>query len=246
MASSSTSLTQTLLQPAEPAVQALAAAAEVPPPPAALPEGLARAARKREGLRLGETSQVAELRRRPFICGYYRLDAPCVRDFVCCHNELGNIWTHVIAALLILVQLGLWCSEWHVGMSWTLPQAAYRVGVLLFFLGSFATFCVSVQYHWKMCSTDKEFLRWMCLDQSSCLVLVVIGFFSGVPMGFHCFTTLQIAYTSASVAICLFMMAVVMTVPKDRWDVIAAVVIFGTILGAVIPAIHWLIVSEPG
>jgi adiponectin receptor len=38
----------------------------------------------------------------------------------------------------------------------------------------------------------------------------------------------------------------VAVIPKERWDVIAGVIIVGTGLGYVAPAVHWLLISEQG
>merc|ERR1719464_1984204 len=75
-----------------------------PPLPAADTQGVPEARRiarraelalRRQACRLGTAGEVPELRRRPFIKAHYRLEQPCLRHMWCCHNELGNIWTHV-------------------------------------------------------------------------------------------------------------------------------------------------------
>jgi len=219
---------------------------QISPPPEPHPEAKLSSRPRKASLKLGTADEVPELRRRPFICGYYRLEPPQMKQFWCCHNELGNMWTHVVAAILIAMRLRMWISTQQHSHIWVMPALFYRFGVLLYFIAGFVTFCISVVYHYRMSSTDDVFMKWMCIDQSACLALVVLGFFSGVPMGFHCFSTLQFFYITTSLSVCLLMALALTLIPKSRWDIIAAVLICGTVIGAVTPAVHWLIISEQG
>lgn len=97
-----------------------------------------------------------------------------------------------------------------------------------------------------MSASDDEFIRWMCLDQSCCLALVVLGFFTGVPMGFICFPRLQLAYIITSVTVCILMTACLMKIPDYQWEKRAFVIILGTGIGYVVPAAHFLVASAPG
>lgn len=212
---------------------------EVPPPPQAT-----EPRRRRRRLRLGLASQVPEVRRRPFICAYYRLEPPALRHFWCSHNELGNLWTHIIAFAISGWRFVSWLLNVEIP-PWGL-LTMYQAGICLFLVGSLVMFYVSVEYHWRSCDTDAAYLRWLCLDQSMCLALVIIGFFAGVPMGFHCYPRLQCLYCCLSVLTCLAMAVAVSALPKERWELIAAVIILGTGIGYVTPAIHWLYICERG
>jgi len=184
------------------------------------------------------------LRRRPFICHYYRLEPPSAQHFWCSHNELGNIWTHILAAVAVFAQLMYWV--WNQDLHGNSAELVYRAGVFGYFISCICTFCISVQYHWRLCSTDADFLRWMCLDQSACFVVIMIGFFAGVPMGFACFPMLQIIYTISSFSTCLLMAVAIFFIPKERWEIISGVIIAGTVVVYFIPAVHWLWVCETG
>jgi len=74
----------------------------------------------------------------------------------------------------------------------------------------------------------------------------VTGFFAGVPMGFSCFPRLQLFYAVTSVAVCVLMGVLLSAIPKERWDLIASVIISGTGVGYVTPAVHWLVVCDAG
>lgn len=84
------------------------------------------------------------------------------------------------------------------------------------------------------------------LDQSSCLAVVVMGFFAGVPMGFHCFPRLRLIYITLCLAVCFLMALLVAFLPKERWDTIANVIIAGSVVVYIVPAIHWLVICEKG
>lgn len=230
---------------AKPFIDTTAASHPPPPPLHSVDSSFQRRGRGLT-LKLGAAEDVPELRRRPFIYNYYRLERPCLKHMWCCHNETGNIWTHMIAAVLTLIRLACWMWEQESLQTWEYPNSIYRAAIVLFFLASISTFCVSCTYHLKMSSADDEFVHWMCLDQYSCLALVLIGFFAGVPMGFHCFPAWQLFYIATSVAVCLSMLVALAKIPKERWDLIAAVIITGTSVGYVSPALHWLLLSEQG
>lgn len=215
---------------------------EAPPPPDPHPEASQRLRKSRkQDLWLGSENDVVELRKRPFICKYYILEKPRLRHLWCCHNELGNIWTHIIAAVLTLLQFSWWARDLI-----SKPISLYSAGIAFYFITSVVTFCISVFYHWKMCAEEEEFLHWLYLDQSSCLGVIVVGFFSGVPMGYHCFPFLQKFYVTLSFIVCLLMAVSVRLIPKERWDLIAFVIIGGSAVAYLIPAVHWLLICEQG
>lgn len=64
-------------------------------------------------------------------------------------------------------------------------------------------------------------------------------------MGFHCFPQLQKLYILQSVMVCASMAGLLAWIPKDRWQIVASVIIGGA-LSAIFPAVHWLCVSTTG
>lgn len=155
------------------------------------------------------------------------------------------MWTHIVAALLVTVQSIMWSkSQFDSGTSLSYPW--YGGGIVVYFIASFVVMVISVVYHWSMCDTDEVFWFWLYLDQSSCLAVVVLGFFAGVPMGFHCFPRLRLFYIILCLAVCLIMVLLVAFLPKQRWDTIANVLITGSVVVYIVPAIHWLLICEKG
>merc|ERR1711972_1284779 len=53
-------------------------------------------------------------------------------------------------------------------------------------------------------------------------------------------------YVVLSAVICSAMATALYFIPKERWELIAGVIISGTGLGYVVPAVHWLLVCEQG
>jgi len=194
---------------------------------------------------LGAAEEVPEYQRRPFICQYYRLERPCLRHFCSCHNELGNIWTHILAYAYTLYRFAVWLSSQDTVMDMPWPRALYALGVVVYYLASLAVFGASIQFHWRMCSAKHEFLCWRCLDQSCCLALVVVGFFTGIPMGFHCTPGLQTAYFAQSVFVLVVMSLIIWITPKENAGFLSASIITSAFT-ALVPAAHWLLISREG
>mmetsp|Transcript_27900 Transcript_27900/g.60564 ORF Transcript_27900/g.60564 Transcript_27900/m.60564 type:complete len:357 (-) Transcript_27900:21-1091(-) len=123
-------------------------------------------------------------------------------------------------------------------------RLGYAVGVAAFYIGSLLVFFVSGQYHWRMCAKEREFHCWRCLDQSGCLFVVAIGYFAGIPIGFHCFPFWRSFYMALAVSVCL-LMAGVFASKAGNADHISYTIILGSLV-AFLPAMHWLFLSKVG
>mmetsp|Transcript_77201 Transcript_77201/g.153095 ORF Transcript_77201/g.153095 Transcript_77201/m.153095 type:complete len:338 (+) Transcript_77201:90-1103(+) len=202
--------------------------------------------------RLGSAEEANELARRPFIEKYYRLEKPRYAHFCCCHNELGNMWTHILAAMVLAYKVTSFATRFAIvdgggrnASTMTWPFSAYRALIGVFFVVAVATFSVSVQYHWKLCSNHQEVVRWICLDQTSCLVLLAAGFIAGIPLGYHCYPWLLTWYTVQSLSALGVTVAVIMLCPEESgaWRALA-VIAFG--ISSLVPMLHWLVISTEG
>mmetsp|Transcript_119476 Transcript_119476/g.283617 ORF Transcript_119476/g.283617 Transcript_119476/m.283617 type:complete len:315 (-) Transcript_119476:302-1246(-) len=193
---------------------------------------------------LGNFEEVPEYQRRPYILRYYRLEAPQLRHFWRPHNELGNMWTHVLAAAFTIFRFVYW---WR-GSAPVGPGALqlYTAGVASFFLASLLTFTISVIYHWRHCGKEHEVKCWLCLDISSCGLLLLVGFLAGVPMGFHCYPDLQKTYLMQAASVAFATLGAFSTESKaTRGERSTPTLIVGGI-SALWPAVHWLFICEPG
>lgn len=199
---------------------------------------------------LGGIDEVPDYQRRVYILWYYRLEAPRLRHFWRLHNEVGNMWTHLIAAALTLVRFGCWLQaelleDYSVsGLSW--PRKLYAAGVVSFYLASLLTFGISVTYHWRQSGKEREVKCWLCLDISCCALLLLVGFLAGVPMGFHCHPQLQKAYMLQAMSVAVgTLCAFLSESPATRGHRSSPFLILGGI-SALWPALHWLILSSEG
>lgn len=196
---------------------------------------------------LGTVDEVPAYQRRPFILKFYRLEVPRLRHFWHLHNEFGNMWTHIVALVLTAWRFLAWIRSDLPGDAELSPaRSTYAVGVVGFFVASLVTFAVSVTYHWRHCSNECEARCWLCLDISCCGLLLLGGFLSGVPMGFHCYPELQLRYVMQSVLVALAAVgAFASETAATRGDWSTPVLIIGG-LSALIPALHWLLLCRPG
>eukprot|EP00415_Alexandrium_ostenfeldii_P001666 UN1666 len=130
-------------------------------------------------------------------------------------------------------------------MNMGLPRALYAFGVVAYYVVALAVFGASVQFHYRGCSPKREFLCWRCLDQSCCLALVIVGFFAGIPMGFHCAPWWQVAYTAQSLLVLAAMSVIMLVTPKENAGFLSTSMIVSA-LTALVPAVHWLLTSTEG
>jgi len=192
---------------------------------------------------LGGVEEVPTFQRRKYILHYYRLGSPRFRHLYLLHNESVNIWTHIAAASLTLLHFWWWLAEQEPPWALERVRSFYFIGVVLWFIMSISVFGVSATYHWKRCAREEDFDRWYCLDVSFCGALVVMGFLSGVPMGFHCHGELRTMYMALSflvVVITAFVMRNVRDAEARFLTLTSASLFF------IIPAVHFLWVSRAG
>jgi len=200
---------------------------------------------KRPACRLGTFKDVPEIQRRPYILDYYRLERPKLRHLWCCHNELGNIWTHLLAWVYMFMRFVSWVSLQGDPSALEPDRRLYLSGIVAYFVASLVVFGISVQYHWRLCSSMREVRCWLCLDQSACLGILMVGYFAGIPMGFHCYPVLRLAYLGLSVVVSLSTALLLAFLGPDRSTAKASIII-GAGMIALIPAVHWLIISTEG
>lgn len=193
---------------------------------------------------LGGVEEVPPYQRRPFILTWYRLERPQLRHFWRLHNELVNMWTHILAACFLMLRFARWISlqDFNACLEW--PRGLYTAAVMAFFITSVGVFSISVQHHWTCCAEEDVFVYWNCIDRSACLLVVVMGFFSGIPIGYHCLPQLKAVYCWSSIAIC-GMTSVFMFLAKDGAGRKGRIIIIGACF-ALVPAGHWLVVSPEG
>eukprot|EP00929_Paragymnodinium_shiwhaense_P093055 TRINITY_DN5310_c0_g1_i1.p1 TRINITY_DN5310_c0_g1~~TRINITY_DN5310_c0_g1_i1.p1 ORF type:complete len:332 (+),score=57.01 TRINITY_DN5310_c0_g1_i1:79-1074(+) len=218
----------------------------VPPPPEPHP---AQAGIRRSRLRLGKSEDVSEIQRRPYLCSGYRLERPALRHFWSSHNELVNMWTHLLGGFVAIKMTADWIWN-HDSMltqeSWYSARFAYFCAITMWNLTAVCAMFVSAIFHWKSCDCDERVLHWTNLDQNVCGLVALLGFFAGIPMGFHCYPMLQLAYMAQTVVVGITMaVLLIWVIPKENWMMISTVITLGA-LSSTVPAVHWLAISSMG
>lgn len=132
----------------------------------------------------------AVLRFNPFIKSGYRAGLStrqCCASLLQLHNESGNIWSHLVPALLMLaLVLGGQLQAWHGS------AAAYwaNVGsIFACFLGSVVYHCFQAHHH---CHD-----RLLKLDVCGILLVLVGGGHMVLWWGFACFPAARLAFVTA-------------------------------------------------
>jgi adiponectin receptor len=140
-----------------------------------------------------------------------------------------------------------WLQEPVASAATTWIHVFYCTGIFLFFVASIAVFAVSVQYHWRMCSTEKDVRCWHCVDVSACLSVLLVGYFVGIPLGYHCEETLRRVYAVASLATAAAA-AVAVRLVGGKGDGLSKLrpCLIACGFFALVPAAHWLFVSPVG
>ncbi|GAB4819451.1 hypothetical protein N2152v2_006497 [Parachlorella kessleri] len=121
----------------------------------------------------------------------------CLGSMLCCHNETGNILTHLLPALVMLGMLA-----YDMLAPWPHARLEYwqNWGSILL------CFCLSVAYH-TFSANHHHYDTWLRLDVCGVLLVLVGGGHMVLWWGFHCHPMLRMAfalcYYTAGAA-CLF------------------------------------------
>lgn len=134
------------------------------------------------------TDAPAVLRFNKFVRSGYRAGytyRQCCTSVLRWHNETGNIWTHLLPALLLLALLAGGQLQ-----AWRGARAAFLLNV-----GSIAAcFLGSVAFHTFM-AHHHHYHRWLCLDVCGVLLVLVGGGHMVLWWGLYCHPTARVALT---------------------------------------------------
>lgn len=72
------------------------------------------------------------------------------------------------------------------------------------------------------------------------------GFLCWCTHGLPLLSSLAAHLHTLCLAVCFLMALLVAFLPKERWDTIANVIIAGSVVVYIVPAIHWLVICEKG
>jgi len=159
----------------------------------------------------------------------------CVLSLFRFHNESGNIWSHLIGALLFM----FFTVNAFMGSIWEQPFWG-RVHFLIFLFSAQYSFGTSTLYHLFMCHSEKTLWRFLRLDYSGIAALIVGSYFSPIFYGYYCFPFWQRLYLLmisvvgiSLVVLCLFKFFHTNRYATMRLVLYSLIAAFG-----IIPALH--------
>ncbi|RLL92871.1 hypothetical protein CFD26_100068 [Aspergillus turcosus] len=131
---------------------------------------------------------------RPESRSYYR----CLASWLYCHNETGNIYSHLIPGILLLSSQGIlyeYIRTRHDNLSnfdWSI--------VSLQLLTASICLLTSTTYHTLLNHSAAVAHRWLQLDYIGIIALILGDFISGLHFGFYCNPRLKYFYWSLILA----------------------------------------------
>jgi len=168
----------------------------------------------RNTIQLCSIAEVPSWAQRPHILDGYRPNLSfwqCLLSLFSCHNETGNIWTHLLGAMIV-ASLGFkkLMNDESSPKPFGAELLANEMRVRLTFIFA-AVVClgVSAVYHAGNCTHDEvcctALLR---ADTSGIAILIAASFLPGVYLGFACFPSLQMTYLGVVAVLLLLGLAV--------------------------------------
>lgn len=128
----------------------------------------------------------------PFILSGYRPESQswlrCFGSWFYCHNETGNIFSHLIPA--VIMALGA-----AAGLLGTDHLDTFDSKILAIHLAT-AILCLAVSalYHTGLNHSEPVAHQWLQFDYGGILALILGNFVSGLHFGFYCTPTLKLLY----------------------------------------------------
>ncbi|KNC46719.1 tubulin-specific chaperone D [Thecamonas trahens ATCC 50062] len=177
-----------------------------------------------------------------YIRSGYRVDyslAECTWSMVERHNEVANIWSHLVG-VPVFVALVVWVLSGRAELAseaW-LEQAPF----LVFVCGCGAAYTASVVFHTFLCHSHAALIMCSRLDYSGIVLIIMTSIMPGVYYGYHCSPGLQQLYTLSnlvlgSVTVVALQFSILYTKPWRRFRTL----LFAAFASSgVVPAVHAL------
>ncbi|EKX54873.1 hypothetical protein GUITHDRAFT_99525 [Guillardia theta CCMP2712] len=173
---------------------------------------------------------------RPYIHWGYRdhlTFKECLESLAYCHNEVGNIYTHLTASILFLVLLA------NDSMRNDL-NSHHRAVAVLYDLASIVCLVSSGIFHLLGPVSKSVYENTLKLDMTGIACVIVASFLVGIHYGYWCHPALGQAYFW--IIACLSLVA--MSWPHVPWlfhNFNASVVFFACFVAfALVPLLHWV------
>jgi adiponectin receptor len=116
----------------------------------------------------------------------------CFESWTYIHNEIVNIYSHLLPGVLAIVCQGLLFQYF----SWSYPQATARDRIMLAFYLCTTSICFgfSALYHTLLNHSTQIAALWGRIDYTGIIILIFRDFVSGIYVGCYCEPVLQITY----------------------------------------------------
>jgi len=155
------------------------------------------------------------------------------------HNETGNMWTHLSAAIYFLmvgVQFGFKLLDYQ-------EQHLLQEAIFVLVLIIATDFCLiaSFIYHLCTCCPSGVCICAHKFDQVGIVTLIATSYFTGIALGYRCFPILRCSYLAYTACVVMALAA-----PLLQPGLITSIkrhFIICVALG-VVPAVHWLCISS--
>ena len=154
-------------------------------------------------IQLCEKSDVPTWMQRQFILGSYRPDLTfwqSCHSVLWCHNESGNIWSHIVGGMM-----ALWLALWYDptksnGDPFLRPYALELLpyeGIIfqIYLFAAAGCLLTSAVYHTGNCTQDEGHCALLLrADASGVATLIAASFLPAVYAGFACFPEMRYTY----------------------------------------------------
>ena len=134
------------------------------------------------------------LKDNDFIHKWYRPPLPsipvCLRSLFRIHNETGNIWTHLVAAVIIFFGA---CNYWYANSETTILDKSM---VMLGLISAIICFSISAMYHTMCCHSNQVCIFSSKMDYSGITCLMASNYLPWIYFQFRGNPTCKVRYMS--------------------------------------------------
>jgi len=170
-------------------------------------------------------------------CGYRKnlSFANCLRSIFRWHNESGNIWTHLIAAIAFV---GICIETMFLDMSEA--PFIHKFVIFIYLLGAIFCFFSSTIYHTFMCHSEGMINFVAKIDYSGISALILGSFYPPLFYSFYCHPVPLWIYITLITILGLSGLILPMSecYHKDSAHVFRVMLLAGMSLLGVVPALH--------
>jgi len=142
--------------------------------------------------------EVEQWMRLPYIRNGYRRPylswSQLCGTMFCPHNEVCNVWSHLVPACFAYHAVARWSSEKDF---WRKPED--QAMFVAFLVGMSICFTFSVFYHMFNCKSPRDYTWFLTLDYQGILTLIGASYLPAMHFAFMCYPMWQKLYSSLAI-----------------------------------------------